>query len=57
MKKELLHVILELHYVRMEPSSGENGKRTTKCDKRTVICDIGITQCDVKLELLNMRKM
>ena len=54
MKKELSHVILELHYVRMEPSSGENGKRTTKCDKRTVICDIGIA--NVRMKPSNVRK-
>ena len=36
-----LHVMLELHNVRMEPSNMiKKNKGTTECEKRTVICDI-----------------
>ena len=41
-RKELLHVMLELHNVRMEPSNViKKSKGTTIFEKRIVICDIG----------------
>ena len=43
-RKELSRIMLELHNMKMEPSSVRKKKKgTTQCDKRTVICDIGIT--------------
>ena len=46
MRKELSHVILELHNVRMEPSNmRKKSKGTTKCEKRIVTYNVGIAQC------------
>ena len=43
MRKELLHVMLELHNVRIEPSNViKKSKGTTIFEKIIVICDIGI---------------
>ena len=45
MRKELSHVILKLHNVRIEPSNmRKKNKGITKYDKRTVTCDIRIVQ-------------
>ena len=46
MTKELTHVMLELHNVRMEPSNViKKSKRTTKCEKKkTVTCNVRIAQ-------------
>ena len=41
MTKELPHVMLKLHNVRIEPSIVRKSKGTTKCDKRTVTCEVG----------------
>ena len=38
MKKELSHVMLELHNVR-------KSKGTTKCEKKTITYDVGTAQC------------
>ena len=56
MRKEQSHVMLELHNVRIDPSSvRKKGKRTTQCNKRTVICDVvtaqyedGTVRCEEK---------
>ena len=46
MRKELSHVMLELHNVRMEPSNmRKKSKGTTKCEKRIVTYNVGIAQC------------
>ena len=53
MRKELSHVMLELHNVRITPTNVR--KKKTKCDKRIVKCDIGIAQCEdgiVKCDVL-----
>ena len=43
-RKELLHVMLKLHNVRIEPSNViKKSKGTTIFEKIIVICDIGIT--------------
>ena len=44
MTKELLHVMLALHNMRMKPSNVRKNKGTSECDQRTVTCDIGTTQ-------------
>ena len=37
--------MLELHNVRMEPSSvRKKSKRTTQCEKKTVTCNVGTAQ-------------
>ena len=37
--------MLELHNVRMEPSSmRKKSKRTTQCEKKTFICNVGTAQ-------------
>ena len=47
MRKELSHVMLELHNVRMEPSNmRKKSKGTTNFAKRIVTCDVGIAQCE-----------
>ena len=48
MRKELSHVMLELHNERMEPLDvkKKKGKGTTQREKKTVTCDIGTTQCE-----------
>ena len=46
MTKDSLHVILELHNVRMEPSNVRKKYGNTKCEKRIVTCDVGIVQCE-----------
>ena len=47
MRKELLHVMLKLHNVRMEPSNvRKKSKGTTKYEKKTVTRDVGIAQCE-----------
>ena len=46
MTKELSHVMLKLHNVRMEPSNmRKKSKGTTKCEKRIVTYNVGIAQC------------
>ena len=46
MTKELSHVMLELHNVKIEPSNMRKKKKkgTTECDKRIITCDVGISQ-------------
>ena len=65
MRKELSHVMLELHNVRMESSNVRKKiKVTTKSEKRIITYDVGIAQCEdetVKCEKkvrepLNVRK-
>ena len=47
MRKELSHVILELHNVRMKPSNVRKKiKEPPNSDKRTVTCNVGIAQCE-----------
>ena len=47
MRKELSHVMLKLHNVRMEPSNvRKKSKGTTKYEKKTVTRDVGIAQCE-----------
>ena len=47
MTKELSHVMLKLHNVRMEPSNvRKKSKGTTKYEKKTVTRDVGIAQCE-----------
>ena len=46
MTKELSHVMLKLHNVRIKLSNErKKNKGTTKCDKRTVTHNVGIAQC------------
>ena len=46
-RKELSHVILELHNVRMKPSNVRKKiKEPPNSDKRTVTCNVGIAQCE-----------
>ena len=60
MGKELSHVMLELHNVRMEPSKmRRKSKGTTNCEKRIVTYDVGIVQCmdeTVKCEKKKVRE-
>ena len=43
-RKELLHVMLELHNLTMEPSNvRKKNKGTTEYDKRTITCKVGTT--------------
>ena len=44
MIKVQLHVMLNLHNMRMVPSNVTKNKRTTECDKSTVTCDDGTAQ-------------
>ena len=47
MRKELSHVMLELHNVRMESSNVRKKiKVTTKSEKRIITYDVGIAQCE-----------
>ena len=47
MRKELSHVMLELHNVRIEPSNlRKKSKGTTKSEKRIITYDVGIAQCE-----------
>ena len=46
MRKELTHVMLELHNVRMNRQMWEKSKGTTKCEKRTITFDVGTAQCE-----------
>ena len=65
MTKELSHVILEPHNMKIEPSNvRKKSKGTTKCEKKTITCDVGIAQCEDETikyekkvrESLNVRK-
>ena len=48
-KKKPSHVMLELHNVRMKPSSvRKKSKETIQYNKETVICDVGTAQCEKK---------
>ena len=63
-RKELTHVMLELHNVRMNRQMWEKSKGTTKCEKRTITFDVGTAQCEDEIvkcdkkvrKLPNMRK-
>ena len=56
-RKVLSHVILELHNVRMEPSSvRKKSKGTTQCDKRTVIFDVGTAQYENEIVKCEKKK-
>ena len=46
MTKELLHVMLVLHNVRMKALNVRKIRGTTKCDKSTIKYDVGIAQCE-----------
>ena len=56
MTKELSHMMLELHNVRIKSSNvrkikgtvkcEKKNKGTTKCDKSTIKSDVGTIQCD-----------
>ena len=46
MTKDLLHVILELHNVKMKPLNVRNNKGIAKCDKITITCDVGTIKCE-----------
>ena len=53
MTKELSHVMLEPHNVKMKLSNmRKKSKGTTRCDKRTVTYDVG----NVRMEPSNVRK-
>ena len=57
MRKELSHLILEQHNVRMEPSNvRKKNKGTTKCEKRTVTCDVGIAQYEDQIVKCEKKK-
>ena len=44
--KELSHVMLKLHNMRMKPLSVKKNKGTTQYKKRIVICDVETAQCE-----------
>ena len=61
-RKELLHVILKLHNMRMEPLNVRKKiKRTTQCDKTTITCeknraDAMLVLFNITIEPLNLGK-
>ena len=47
MTKELSHVMLKPHNVRMELSNvKKKSKETAQCEKRTITYDVGTTKCE-----------
>ena len=56
MTKELSHVILKLHNMKMEPSNVEKkSKRTTKCEKKK-LSHVMLELHNMRMELSNVRK-
>ena len=56
MTKELTHVMLELHNVRMEPSNViKKSKRTTKCEKKK-LSHVILELHNIRMEPSNVRK-
>ena len=55
MRKELSHVMLERHNMRMKPSNvRKKSKRTTQCEKK--MSHVMLELHNVRMELSNMRK-
>ena len=54
MRKELSHVILELHNVKIEPSSMKKSKGTTKCEKE--LSYVMLEPHNVRMKPSNVRK-
>ena len=48
MIKKQLHVMLELHNMRIEPLTARKKKRITKCDNSTITCHFGTASCEYK---------
>ena len=61
-RKELSHMMLKLHNMRMEPLNvRKKNKGTTQCDKRTVTCaknraDAALVLFNMTMEPSNLRK-
>ena len=53
-RKELSHVILELHNVKIEPSSMKKSKGTTKCEKE--LSYVMLEPHNVRIKPSNVRK-